>query len=94
MAEQSLLEARSAFADRMAEPPRGGNDAAIRVTERVGLGLATLMSRGDDAALSARIKTEFGVALASGSTRVARGEVAFVGTGPGVWLACREAAVD
>jgi heterotetrameric sarcosine oxidase gamma subunit len=92
VAEGSLLRGRGAFADQMSGLPRAGENSALRVTERLGLGLATLMSRGDDAALGARITEKFGVGLSSGPTRLATERTAFVGVGPGVWLACREAA--
>jgi methylglutamate dehydrogenase subunit D len=92
VAEGSSLRDRGALTDQLAGLPRGDKNSALRVTERVGLGVATLMSRGDNAALSARIAVQFGVHLSSGPTRVAGAETAFVGTGPGVWLACREAA--
>lgn len=92
MADGSSLSVRGAFTGQIAGLPRADANSAFCVTERLGLGLATLMSRGDDAALNARIVEQFGVELRSGPARSAKGGTAFVGIGPGVWLACREAA--
>ena len=92
MAERLFLTARGAFADQMARLPRAHVDSVLRITEHLGLGLATLMSRGDEAALTSRIAEQFGIDFSSGPKRSARGGTAFVGIGPGTWLACREAA--
>jgi sarcosine oxidase subunit gamma len=54
--------------------------------------MATVMSRGDDRALAARIHDAFGFILPSGPQRVSNGVEAFVGIGPGVWLAVFEEA--
>ena len=59
----------------------------LRVEERLHSGMATVMSRGDDRALVARIRDAFGIALPSGPQRVSNGDQAFIGIGPGVWLA-------
>nr|WP_249780180.1 sarcosine oxidase subunit gamma family protein [Bradyrhizobium sp. dw_411] len=50
------------------------------------------MSRGDNAALAARIHDAFGIVLPSGPQRVSNGVEAFIGVGPGVWLAVFEKA--
>ncbi len=92
MAEQRFLMARGTFTDQMAPLPRACASSDLRISEQLGLGLATVMSRGQHAVLTARIADQFGIDLPSGSTRSARGGIAFVGIGPGTWLACREAA--
>jgi methylglutamate dehydrogenase subunit D len=71
-------------------PKGAAND--VRIEERLDLGMATVMSRGDDRALAERIHGEFGLALPSTPRRVSNGVKAFVGIGPGVWLAVFEAA--
>jgi heterotetrameric sarcosine oxidase gamma subunit len=92
VAEQPFLTARAAFADQTAKLPRAHASSLLRITEHLGLGLATLMARGDEAALAARVAQQFGIDLPSGATRSARSGTAFVGIGPGTWLACREAS--
>jgi methylglutamate dehydrogenase subunit D len=92
VAEQPFLTARGAFADEMARLPYADAGSDLRIAEQLGFGLATVMSRGHDAALMARIADRFGVELPSGPVRSAQRETAFVGIGPGTWLACREAA--
>jgi len=55
------------------------------------LGLATVLARkGAGDALRERIAATHGVALPDGPRRVAAGDVAFVATGPGAWLAVDE----
>ena len=55
--------------------------------QRLDLEIATVMSRGDDRALAAKIHGEFGLPLPSTPRRVSNGVKALVGIGPGVWLA-------
>lgn len=51
-------------------------------------GLATVHARkGGSAPLVARIREHFNIQLPSGPSHVASGDIAFVGTGPGAWLA-------
>lgn len=92
MADQLFLPARGAFADDMVKLPYAHSGSKLRIAEQLGCGLATVMSRGQDAALMARIAEEFGVELPSGPVRAARRGIAFVGIGPGTWLACSEGA--
>jgi sarcosine oxidase subunit gamma len=80
-------------------PPISGANAlkadlkvVLGVDERLESAMATVMSRGDDAALAARIHDAFGIALPSGPQRVSNGVEAFIGIGPGVWLAVIEKA--
>ncbi len=92
MASQPILTARGAFTDEMAKLPSVGAGRGLRIAEQLGIGLATVMSRGQDAALAKRIMDQFGVELPFGPTRSASRGIAFVGIGPGTWLACSETA--
>jgi methylglutamate dehydrogenase subunit D len=83
---------RGAFETHIRELPRIGGANALKVEERLDLGMATLMSRGDDRALEARIHGGFGLRLPLGPQRVSNGVEAFIGIGPGVWLAVFEGA--
>jgi methylglutamate dehydrogenase subunit D len=68
-----------------------GTGSGIIATDRDGLGLATVAARkSQDTALAHRVKERFGLLLPRGPQRAAAGDVAFAGTGPGVWLASRE----
>lgn len=65
--------------------------AGIAVAERLGLGLATIHARhGTGPALRDRIRDAFAIALPEQPRREAAGDVAFLGTAPGAWLAIRE----
>jgi sarcosine oxidase subunit gamma len=78
----------SAFAG-LAVPTAGPGE--VFATDRDGLGLATVqVRRGQTDALARRVKELFGIELPRGARRVAAGEVAFAGTGPGTWLASCE----
>jgi methylglutamate dehydrogenase subunit D len=87
---------RGAFELRLRDlPPVSGVNTLkvnLGVDERLESGIATVMSRGDDAALGARIHDAFGIVLPSGPQRVSNGIEAFTGIGPGVWLATFEKA--
>ena len=87
---------RGAFELRLRDlPPVSGVNTLkvnLGVDERLESGIATVMSRGDDAALGARIHDAFGIVLPSGPRRVSNGVEAFTGIGPGVWLATFEKA--
>jgi sarcosine oxidase subunit gamma len=59
------------------------------------LGLATVIARkGQTAALTERIQSLFGISLPSAPKRVSAGKVAFIGTGPGQWLAVDHGGAD
>ncbi|KAB0683001.1 sarcosine oxidase subunit gamma [Aureimonas leprariae] len=61
------------------------------MTERVGLGIATLTARKDRTAdLAEALRTAHGVDLQSGPKVSRAGSLAFVGTGPDTWLAVCE----
>jgi heterotetrameric sarcosine oxidase gamma subunit len=87
------LPSRSALA-ALALPGRYGRKdrpAGVAIAERVDLGLATMMSRkGQAAALRDAVRVAYGVDLPEASRCVAGPSVAFIGTGPGQWLAASE----
>lgn len=78
----------------IAVPGRFGKaegEPGVVISERVGLGLATVACRkGQADSLKAAIANVYGVELPD-SSRAAKGpKVGFVGTGPGQWLAMSE----
>jgi methylglutamate dehydrogenase subunit D len=77
----------------IAVPGRYGKtngEPGVVITERLGLGLATVAAR-KGAPVRAAVKASYGVDLPDNST-VGRGpDVSFVGYGPGQWLAVSEA---
>jgi len=84
------LRAKSALAG-VAVPGRYGRsygEPGIVISERIGLGLATVAARrGNADALSQAVANAYGVDLPT-SSRVIRGsQVSFIGYGPGQWLA-------
>jgi methylglutamate dehydrogenase subunit D len=83
------LVPRSAFAGFTQALPTG--QASLFVTDRDGLGIATVLVRKDaTAALEARVQEVVGLALPRGPRRVAAGDIAFIGIGPGAWLVTGE----
>jgi len=71
-----------------AELPAG---PGLFVCERQGLGIATvIVRRGLNLALAERVRARVGLQMPSGLHRTTSGDWAFVGTGPGVWLATQE----
>lgn len=59
------------------------------------LGLATVIARkGQAAALTERVQALFGISLPTGPKRVSAGRLAFVGIGPGQWLAIDQGGAD
>jgi sarcosine oxidase subunit gamma len=84
MMKPSLL-----FADLPIAAPGQG----VIVQERDGMGIASVLAkRGQQEALSKRIRERFGIELSAGPKRSAAGDYAFIATGPGTWLATDEAA--
>jgi sarcosine oxidase subunit gamma len=82
--------ATSAFAG--VASPAATPGAGLTVTVLDNLGLATVHARrGAGAALAAKVKAAYGVELPQRPQRIASGDVAFVGTGPGAWMAVSEA---
>jgi heterotetrameric sarcosine oxidase gamma subunit len=86
------LIARPAFAGSLwIEPTVAGS--GVRVADRDGVGVATLIERKSaEGALSRRIDEVFGIELPRGPRRAFARDVAFAGIGPGTWLAIREGA--
>jgi len=87
------LASRSALAG-VAIPGRyGRKDGApgVALSERVDVGIATLMARKEQAsALRDAVRTAYGIDLPDASRHVAGSTVGFIGTGPGQWLAVSE----
>ena len=93
----SPLQAKSALAG-VAVPGRYGRsygEPGIVISERIGLGLATVAARkGKTDALNQAVASAYGVDLPT-SSRVAQGsQVSFVGYGPGQWLAVSESLAN
>jgi len=84
------LQAKSALAG-LAIPGRYGKagEPGILITERLGLGLATVAAR-KGAPVRAAVKASYGMQLPDDSAIVQGPEVSFVGYGPGQWLAVSE----
>jgi sarcosine oxidase subunit gamma len=87
-----VLALRGAFEGQLRDLPSQGNANDLLIEERLDLAMATVMSRGDDRVLAAKIHEEFGLALPSTPRRVSNGVKALVGIGPGVWLAAFDEA--
>lgn len=90
----SKLTSRSAFEGILTPGRIGAKDgeAGVIVTERVGLGLASLeVRKGQTDALKSCVRNAYGAALPEGPTVVSGKDVMFIGTGPGQWLAVSEA---
>ncbi len=89
----SVLHSKSAL-DGLAVPGRYGRSAGepgVVISERVGLGLATVAARkGKADALTETVASAYGVQLPSDSHVVQGPQVSFVGYGPGQWLAVSE----
>jgi sarcosine oxidase subunit gamma len=85
------LQPNSALAG-IAVPGRYGKqdgEPGVVVSERIGLGLATLAAR-KRAPLRVAVKASYGVDLPDGSSIVHGPNVSFIGYGPGQWLAVSE----
>ena len=84
------LSPRSAFAGLTPTTRQG---TGVLVTDREGLGLATVIARRQQAAsLAAWVRERYGIDLPNGPRRIEAGNVAFAGTAPGAWLASCEGA--
>lgn len=78
--------AQSAYGE-LAAKLAATKDAGVIVRERTDYALAMVIARrGKDADLAARASA-WGMALPNGPTRQAQGSLAFIGVGPGRWLA-------
>src|SRR5690242_10980363 len=84
------LRAKSALAG-VAVPGRYGRsygEPGIVISERIGLGLATVAARrGKADALSEAVANTYGVDLPTSSRVIQGSPVGFIGYGPGQWLA-------
>jgi methylglutamate dehydrogenase subunit D len=68
-----------------------GAGDGVTITARETLGIASVnVRKGRVNALTERVRDKFNLALPRGPSRVCVGELAFVGTGPGAWLAIFE----
>jgi heterotetrameric sarcosine oxidase gamma subunit len=84
----STLVSRAAFAGL---PIHATEGAGVVVSDRDGLGLATVLVRkGQHESLAQCIREKFGLELPRGPCRSASSDVAFIGTAPGAWLATHE----
>ena len=92
---EGLPPVRSVFAG-LCVPGRHGRaegPAGVTVTDRTGLAIASvLVRRGREAQLADAVQARFGLALPMTPSRAVAGEVAFLWTGPGQWLAIAEPA--
>lgn len=86
----SSLASSSAFHGLLTPGRYGktGGDVGVTVTERVGLGLATVeVRKGQDEALKTAVRKTYGVDLPESATVVQGKDVCFIGSGPGQWVA-------
>ena len=87
------LTPRTAFADHLA-PLSAVTDAGVIVRERADYGLAMVIARhGQEAALATHLAGA-GIKLPGSPTRQAQGSHAYLGVGPGRWLATCDGAAD
>ena len=89
----SPLKSASGVAGLAASGRYGKRDggAGVTISERIGLGLATVAARkGQARALQDRVREAYGVDLPQTSRVVVGRDVSFVGYGPGQWLAVSE----
>ena len=81
-----------------AREPLGGlaaTGAGVSLTPRSGLGLATVIARkGAGPALKDRARLLYELELPDGPERASQGELAFIGVGPGLWLAVQDGGRD
>jgi sarcosine oxidase subunit gamma len=88
MPDPGILEPRSAYAGLL--KPVGPTPPGVIVRDRADLRIATVIARGDRAALAGRIRAAYGIDLPAGPKRVQAAGISFVGTGPRSWLAMRD----
>lgn len=83
-----ILVPRVPFADLPVVPAAG---RGVIVSDREGLGLATVLVRnGRSAALAQRMRERFSIELPRGPYRTTAGDLSMAATGPGTWLATFE----
>jgi sarcosine oxidase subunit gamma len=91
----SDLLPRFAFTGHLSAVALPTGPAGVTLMPCDDVGLATVIARKDQAAaLAERVKSLFGIALPTGPKRAAAGKLAFIGMGPGQWLAVEEASID
>ncbi len=91
----SDLLPRFAFSGHLSAITTPTGTAGVTLMPCDDLGLATVIARkGQTAALTERIQSLFGISLPSAPKRVSAGKVAFIGTGPGQWLAVDHGGAD
>jgi sarcosine oxidase subunit gamma len=94
MSDTATFAARSPLAGALSAAEghgAAGGRAGITAVIRDGVGFATVMTRrGASDALNQRIRERFGIDLPHGPHRSAATGVAFIGMGPGSWLALAE----
>jgi heterotetrameric sarcosine oxidase gamma subunit len=74
---------------------RSSGEAGVVISERIGLGLATVAAcKGKADALREAVASAYGVQLPSSSHVVQGPQVSFVGYGPGQWLAVSESLAN
>jgi heterotetrameric sarcosine oxidase gamma subunit len=74
---------------------RSSGEAGVVISERIGLGLATVAAcKGKADALGEAVASAYGVQLPSSSHVVQGPQVSFVGYGPGQWLAVSESLAN
>jgi sarcosine oxidase subunit gamma len=88
-----VLQEQSPLADVL-RPGRYGRptgEPSVTIAECPGLAIVTLAARrGAEVTLHQAVRQAFGLDLPAGPKRVQTGDVAFVGIGPGQWLATSE----
>jgi heterotetrameric sarcosine oxidase gamma subunit len=89
MRDPAALAARSAF-EGLLQAVGPGEAPGVLVRESAKLSIATVIARRGSDALSARIRSVYGIDLPLGPRRGGSDGIAFVGLGPCSWLAVRE----
>jgi methylglutamate dehydrogenase subunit D len=91
----SDLLPRFAFAGHLSAVAAPRGPAGVTLMPCDDLGLATVIARkGQVTALAERVQSLFGMPLPTGPKRAAAGQVAFIGMGPGQWLAVEQGSAD
>jgi sarcosine oxidase subunit gamma len=91
----SDLLPRFAFTGHLSKIAAPKGPAGVTLMPCDNLGLATVIARkGQTAALTERAQALYGITLPTGPKRADAGEVAFIGTGPGQWLAVEKGGTD
>lgn len=90
-----MLHPRFAFAGHLTAFGAPSESAGVTVTPRDDLALATVIARkGRATALAGQVQAHFDIALPTSPKRAVAGEIAFIGMGPGQWLAVEESSAD